>query len=392
MKRIVIALTLLLCTVARAEYQMMTPAEVAAIRAALPDLEDDDVEDMLRNDVTYYTTKQVPPVYQHQNGNGTSRATAHSPYYNISADPSDRGLPHGQGGNAGIEFPWRVGVPGGTHRALGVKSIKGFVIPKPVAVFERTVNGRVRTGNRTIIVDWVFAEGTTFVELLFQRIQGEDVLFEIRTRTKEGAEWAVDIFRPFATAEELASALQQLGEGKYRQEAIADLRDSTKTLPTKRLVDSTHTRENAFDVTSETYSLPVILTSDVLQLYEREWVSCLGMDFKGTAAAPSNETGYVNLVPVNYHGAFAGNDRGSCMQCHDSAGRHATEFQDRGWYGRVPGSYSDKINSWHPFDPSCISYNGANRQVVLRREFLQQGLITWVERTLPEGYRFTEVD
>ena len=372
--------------------QIMDPTRLEAVRASLPILEDDDANTKLHADeVVWYDNTSMPATYQHQNGNGRSFATFHSPAYNISADPSDRGRP-GMG-NGNNEFPWVSGKPGGAHIAAGVKSVKGFYFPKPAAVFNKTVAGRAFSNNQTIIYDWVFADGTIFYEAIYQRIRDEDVVFELRTRTKSGQEWDVDIFRPYATAEDVASILEEMGPGERRAEAIAHLR-SEKTLPVMRLADDFHTRERAFEATSEVYNLPLIKTDDVIEILSRPFVSCLGIPFKAKAYAPSNDTEYVSLVPPNYHGAFVHSTGTSqdCMQCHDSSGDHVTRFQLRGWYGRIMGSASDKILSWHPIEPASISYNGGARQVRLRQSFVDNGLVVFVRDRLPDGYQYTKVD
>lgn len=377
--------------------QLMEASKLAAYRASLPVLEDDDTNKLFHSDeVIWYTTREMPPAYQHQAGppivpsGYTSNATFHSPSYNISGDPSDSGKPlHG---NAGNEFPWTVGKPGGAHSAVGVSSIKGFYFPKPALVFRRAVPGRVRTGNTTNILDWVFADDTVFFEVIYQRIGDDDVPFEVRLRRKAGADWEFDVFRLFASAEDLADALEELGPGKLRAEAIADLRADNE-LPYERLVDSRHTTRHAFDESTYIYNLPRILTADILAFSDRTFVSCLGIPFKGEAYAPSNSKDTVNLVPPKYHGAFVTptGTSSDCMNCHESANRHATRFQHpRGWYGRTPGSYSDGINSWHPVEPRSISYSGGIIPVRLRQSFIDHGLIEMAGRTLPEGYQFTE--
>lgn len=45
----------------------------------------------------------------------------------------------------------------------------------------------------------------------------------------------------------------------------------------------------------------------------------------------------------------------------------------RGWYGRVRGN--DAIFSFHPIEPSSISYNGADQQVRFRQSFVHAGMI-----------------
>jgi len=69
----------------------------------------------------------------------------------------------------------------------------------PVKWWRPTTRGRWR---------WTFPVGTYFGEVLYQK--GPDqkwYVFEIRTRKRYPHGWKVDLFRPFKTAERLASAI-----------------------------------------------------------------------------------------------------------------------------------------------------------------------------------------
>ena len=372
--------------------QIMPQPTVDAVRAALPILEDEEANDKLHDPaLVFYTQKEMPSAYQMRNARGLGRTTVHDPYYNISGDPSDAGKPlHG---NWNHHFPWTVGKPGGGHNSRSISTVKAFKLPKPVAVFERTVRGDPDLNSRDIIQDWVFPEGTYFAEVLFYRVNNEDVCFEVRTRQKQGDQWAVDMFRSFATADALAQAIEELGPGKYRSEAIASLRSFTG-LARDRLVDAIHNRQRAFDVTTTVAKLPTLATDDVLKLMDKPYTSVLGEKFLADASGPVNETGAANIVPTDYFGAHvnATGTSNDCMLCHESAGRHGSLFENRGAYGHIVGSYSDKILSWHPFALSSISGNGSRIPVNLRQSFINAGWIMRVTDRLPAGYKFTKVD
>lgn len=366
--------------------QLMAPRKLAAVRASLPDLIDEYRHDQLHDeDVIWYTNTEMPAAYQHATGNGYSVTSWHSPFYNISGDPSDRFLGHGNGGNANVEFPWNI-APGGAHLAESVNSVKGFLLPgKPVIVFRRNLPGRRGSGAQNAVFDWIFPEGTVFIECLTMAIRDQDHVFEVRFRERAETSWEFDLHRPYATADSLADAIDAMGPGELRSEAVADLQ-AERSLLVFQLTDSGHNIERAFDESSEVYNLPMLKTDDVLELLQVPFTSVLGLSFKGGASAPSNNTPYANLVPPNYHGVFVTR---SCMNCHDSANRHATEFEHpRGWYGRVRGNRGG-ILSWHPIDPVSISYNGARRTVGLRPEFVRAGFVRWVTE-IPEGYQFIE--
>ena len=61
----------------------------------------------------------------------------------------------------------------------------------------------------------------------------------------------------------------------------------------------------------------------------------------------------------------------------------------RDWYGRIRGS--DGIFSFHPFDPSCISYNGYEQQARLRDEFVEGGLIERYDSSKHPSEHYTRV-
>ena len=61
--------------------------------------------------------------------------------------------------------------------------------------------------------------------------------------------------------------------------------------------------------------------------------------------------------------------------------RHVRFFdRSREWYGFVRGSQSEKILSFHPADPSCISANGANMRFVLNAKLLAAKIIRWEDK------------
>ena len=199
------------------------------------------------------------------------------------------------------------------------------------------------------VTDWIHPVGTVYFEVIYFHVRqtNTDVPFEVRARIRESGEWGVEVFRPFAEATALADAIEELGDGnQFRRPAISALRADERQTRT-RLVDY-HTK-HAFDVTAAVSELPTLKLDDVLVLMDREWTTCLGTNWKGDAVAPQNNTGYHNLFPPNYLASHVGNDRTSCMNCHDSAGNHATDHDIfRGWYMFVRGSGSDKIFSFWP--------------------------------------------
>lgn len=86
----------------------------AAVAQPLPRLADADRDAALRSPRTvHYDERTIPRAYAHAGG-------FHSPSHNMSADPTDSGLRHGEGGNANVQFPWRFG--GGLDHSPGMPS------------------------------------------------------------------------------------------------------------------------------------------------------------------------------------------------------------------------------------------------------------------------------
>lgn len=399
--------------------QIMDREKEARLKTLLPTLADDELNAAIRSsEVLWYTNAEMPAAFQHAVGNGYVQTTFHSAFHNFSGDADERTIRDANGelggGNGNREFPWNVS-PGGAHNAKGVLSFKGLLLPKdadgrrlPVVWFRQDVPGRggreriIRAGgglaegrrsDYNLAYGWTYPIGTRFFEVLtMQTPYGNDVAFSVRVRIREASSWGVELFRPFATAQQLADALEDLpGADTRRQTAIRYLtqRQSGKVA---RLVDMRHRKRRAFDVTSTVVSLPEISTPDVLALLQaKPWPSCLGATWtktdKGDVIAPTNERATFNFVPSNHWGAFAGNERESCMKCHDSTNQHVTVFeQPRGWYGRVRGS--DGIFSFHPVEPASISSNGGAVPVRIRQSLIDGGFVAAYDpRIHKQAYR-----
>jgi hypothetical protein len=92
-----------------------------------------------------------------------------------------------------------------------------------------------------------------------------------------------------------------------------------------------------------------------------------------TTAAPSTDASF-HIVPAKYDAGFIDVDSASCIRCHSTVNQNVDRFQGgRDWYGRIRGS--DGIFSFHPFDPSSISYNGYPNSVRMRDEMIEAGLL-----------------
>lgn len=349
--------------------QVATAERLAYYRTALPRLADREWHAVVHDPrVIWYTEIEIPRAYQHGGG-------FHWTGYNISADPTDAGLPHGQGGNAGADWPWNL--PGGTHAATGAVSQKGLLLPagKPVIVWRDRLPGHPGMGPEPGL-RWRFPVGATLIEVLRHPVAGQLTTFEIRLRRREDTYWNTEVFRPFPRCEDLAAALQATDPT-----AAAWLR-SQPALQVVDFTDRLHVTRTAYRGSSGVAWLPVLQPETAAHLLtSTPFRTATGSAWLTQGAvkcyAPTTEH-RDQLVPPRYLGTIAGSDTRSCVQCHDGAQQHARHFdRPRGWYGHVPGS--DQILSWHPVSPSAVSRNGAQIAPRLRQSWMDAGVIAWFD-------------
>lgn len=334
----------------QAGAQFVSPEKEKVLRSLIPD-------EQIANEprLILYTEREMPRAYQFA-GPGQYLAGVHDAYHNISGDADEAAKGHGRGGNGNVEFPWRE--PGGTDKTAGVNSFKGIVLPegKPIVWFTNDVGPHCDNNlNVTRVYDWRFPVGTKIFEVLTWKIGRHDYPFEMRIRERLADKWAVDILRPFPTAESLLAALDAMPEADETP-IVRHLRSNPQGLPVRTLADTNHRSSMAINVRAAVDTLPEIPDDLVVKLLsKRPFESALGVHWRGDSYAPSG-----GITPVGYDGTFLGTDQTSCKRCHESALQHVDEFDaPRNWYGRIRGC-SDQILSFHPFEPSCISGNGGH--------------------------------
>jgi hypothetical protein len=354
--------------------RIMSDEKYDRLRDLLPRVSDAEIQRILDDErLVLYTDEEMPPAYQDWDG---GLPGIHSVRYNVSANQSE------PFGNANLEFPW--GTPAGTHRTKNVRSFRFLWLPvdrhgntQPVVWYRILLPGDSAKGYA-----WIFPVGTVLGEVLLAvGSDQEQYPFELRIRTRQYAEWSVDVFRPFVTAADLLDRIKQDRPDWWENETLVQLvnhLDRPITMPKLRLADN-HSRL-VFDQPMGVDSLPPIGEDDLVAdlLTRTEFQSALGAvwrhDTKGLyTCAPTTEADF-HIVPANYDAGFIEVDPVSCMRCHETVAVHAREFDfGRDWYGRVRGS--DGIFSFHPFDPASISPNGYGRPVQMRAELVENGVL-----------------
>jgi hypothetical protein len=369
--------------------QLVTPEKEAALRAQFPATADQNWQTLFRESVLY-TEAEVPRAYQFA-------GTFHSPAYNISGDPSDSGLPHGEGGNANVDFPWRLpgGVPKQAERDLDKFA---FVrLPRkpdggvwPVVYFSEFLRDDPVLEPATF-TRWLFPRDTVFGEVLqLKDSQGKPHVFEVRLRVRTADGWGTEALRPFPTVADMQERLAELGTPEARD--IAAKLGSVKAVAVDALTDKHRTR-HAFSEKAARESLPPMSEALVKELLATPFKPIAGYAWREAAAvdvfAPTSQQRF-SVVPLGYNATFIGSDSQTCMNCHDDTLKPARSFDaPRGWYGRVRGS--DGIFSFHPIEPSSISRNGSPVQVRIRQSLVRAGMVERYDRAKHPADRYSAI-
>lgn len=203
---------------------------------------------------------------------------------------------------------------------------------------------------------WVFPVGTMFGEVLYQKSpNGRLYVFEIRTRTRYLDGWSTQVFRPYASASELASAIKEI-----RPTWSEDPRLSTwvKSIEDKNRLKSLELKSSAFGsffppLKGAIDPIPAInnptLIEDLLTL--RPFKSVNGRIWKENDTletyAPGSEEDF-SIVPKGYEMGLIPANEESCTRCHLETGRPIKDANFRAQlYGEVWGE--DRIFTWHLF-------------------------------------------
>ena len=354
--------------------QLVSRTKQRRLRDMMPQVNNPKIQQLLNDpELIFYTNEEMPPAYQSWSG---SLQGVHSPSYNISAGGSE---PFGNGNR---EFPWSA--PAGTHRTRNVSPFRFLRLPRneegkllPIVWQRRHLRGSNSRG-----YTWRYPVGTVFGEVLMMRApSGTRYTFELRLRFRRQARWAVNVFRPFPTAEHLAKRIRQLRPNWQQQPQLARLvrhLEEPIKLVRQTLADNHPVR--SFKQTIGVDNLPPVGDDLLVQelLTGTTFVSALGATWReGTggnvSSAPTTDAAF-HIVPAKYDAGFVEVDHISCIRCHQTVNQSVTRFDfGRDWYGRIRGS--DGIFSFHPFDPSCISYNGFSLTTRLRTSLVNAGVL-----------------
>jgi len=375
-------------TLSASEPSLMDRSQNEAYRKALPSTKDERLLSIISDKhLMFYTDNEIPKA--HQDWEGSLQGILDS-RGNVSANRTE---PFGNGNK---EFPW--GAPAGTHLSNGVTSIRFLLLPRdehgsiyPVVYYQIP---KISYGKRTlpdgtnISADerfyregwaWTFPKGTIVGEvLMISDSRGNRHVFEIRTRSRSIDRWAVNVYRPFPTANDLLIAVKKLDNW----EKNAKLRNLVTHLEGSLSSDhytlaDTQPDKSVFKQIRQQDFLPAIDEDVAITLlHKTPFSSSLDVVWRGDGEyaphAPTTEADF-HIVPKRYAAGFINVTTNSCMQCHKETNQHVHEFDiRRDWYGRIRGS--DGIFSFHPFDHGCITQSGG-QPVSFNKKMIDAGII-----------------
>ncbi|HRF02784.1 MAG TPA: hypothetical protein PLI18_19910, partial [Pirellulaceae bacterium] len=368
--------------------RLVAEARHQELRGRMPIVDDAELARLIETDrLTFYSEREIPRAFPKWNG---LAAGVHDAYYNISAES---GEPFGNGNR---EFPWDGA--GGTHRAAGFDTLHFIALPTDAAgkLLPIVYRSSPATASGAGEVSWRFPHGTIVGEcLLIEFDDGTALPCELRIRRRVQEDWESDVFRPFPTADDLATRIEAVRPEWASDPSLVSLMTHLRDANTLRrgtLRDDHPVR--SFDQSAGIDELPEIEPELVRTLLETTpFRSCLDRPWKENAEglvchAPTTSHRQ-QLVPVRYDGGFLKVDSASCLRCHATVGVNVARFDaGREWYGNIRGS--DGIFSFHPFDRVGISGNGNSVPVVIRQELITLGLLAKYDPQLHAEEHYSE--
>ncbi len=343
--------------------QFLPTDQIQKIRAALPKVENAQIDRALNSsDTIWYDEASMAFSYQDSietvtglRANCVGRTVGET----NATNPGIAKLMEFFGTDYRFEFPFDKAA--GTHRVNDPIVVNFWLPPKqsgtvlPVKYWRPTRRGHWY---------WTFPIGTIFGEVLFERINNSSiVVYEIRTRTRYSGGWSPGVFRPFATAVDLAAAVKQL---RRDWESSPKLRKYVEHLLNPATLISNRWESKPFGAVFPVMNgaldpLPdpgdPVLIENLLTT--TPFVSTEGTIWKenGTLEtyAPGS-TSESNIVPKNYEMGMVAVNEVSCKRCHSETSRKLHTFAPEiQLYGEVWGE--DQTFTWHLFEPKKESFS-----------------------------------
>jgi hypothetical protein len=331
---------------------LIPPQKLAVIKAALPQVGHPGLANILKDSQTlWYDEDVMTPSYQDSVG-----ASSNSRWPDLVA--GSESVITGMHDRIRHRWQFPFATTAGTDESTNLQ-VENFA-------FFPQVNGQVKTVNITTVIrnanrpewTWTYQPGTVFGEVIFIVDDGRILPVEIRTRTRYAPGWAMNVFRPFPRASDLAARIKQLRpnwQSAVNLKNMIDFLADTTTLRPASLravagIASTFQQDGYLDrlpdFGDDQLVRELLTTTTFSSAYGRVWKENGGQK----AYAPTTSS-RLSIVPTNYTIGVVEVTDDSCMRCHKETGRLVSDFYfDLYLYGEIWGK--DGIFSFHPYDES----------------------------------------
>ena len=337
---------------------LIPQGRLATIKSALPQIGSQKLGEIMNSPETlWYDHESMTPSYQDSIGVNSNADWPRLVAKLDDTTPAIQGLHNAR--SKRWQFPFSV--TAGVDDSSNSKIVNFLHLPhvngRPLSIPIWNVN---RNANRPSWM-WIYPIGTMFGEVIFIDIKGELLAAEVRIRQRYASGWATNVYRPFPTADSLASAIKTKRSNWQGQPDLALLvkhLENSESLQSKTLAASAALKDT-FNQTAGVDQLPefndaglvkeLLKTTVFVSSYGQVWKK--SVDLKSFAPTTSST---LSVVPHNYQAGFFEVKEDSCMRCHKESGRKVSEFYSGLYlYGEVWGK--DGIFSFHPFDESEFS-------------------------------------
>jgi hypothetical protein len=370
----VVAIFCLTVTKPTLAIESLIPADqLGLIRLALPEVAYPELAEILASEQTlWYDDEVMTPSYQDSVG-----ASSNDRWPNLVA--GSQTVIRGMHDYARRRWQFPFGTTAGTDNSTNTKIVNFVFLPH--------VNGQVKTITITAVLrnadrpqwTWQYWPGTVFGEVIFIR-DGADLLpSEIRTRKRYPSGWAMNVYRPFPRASQLADRIRELRPDWPAHENLSNLMrhlgDATTLRPASLRAQAALAplfQQDGFldelpDFADPALVRELLTNTPFASAYNTPWKV---NGSQKTFAASTRSS--LSIVPNNYTAGLLQVTDEACMRCHKETGRLVSEFYfDLYLYGELWGK--DGIFSFHPYDERRypeLRYEGVdNRSLnpVLRR-------------------------
>lgn len=325
--------------------QYMTPEDARKWVNALPAFtSEEDLALLLSRPLIPYTHKELPRVLQdvgNEAWNGDYRVDA----------PKTHNF-----GSATLDPQWRF--TAGASESTVVVHYMSFPDTGHVDVWQETSKVGNFAGLQTV---WRhrFPVGMTFMEAIFNEVDGELLCTEIRTRRKvtEGhgiAHWSFNRFSPCRDSSELEqvsrkvtgkSILNLFSRDRFKRKVI----DFSELSPRFNPEDARFAGYEVVIPKMEPELVKAVLRSPFKSTKDHEWEV---FEDGSCSSVSTQEKG--QIVPPGYNGAFFPTNKQTCNKCHRDDMQYASTMGPLDWYGFPNGD--DTIRSWTPLAPILGSH------------------------------------